>query len=95
MRMTMADDSVLSVTASDLPLKAAAEAVREAAKLTIRPFYRPALRVMREACAVSRAKSPAAGVESFTILCGETQITLTKDCWNGDCRYFIPFALNY
>lgn len=96
LRMTMPDDSVLSVTATDLPLKDAAEAVREAAKLTIRPFYRPALRVMREACAVSRANaSAAAGAVSFTIQCGETLITLTKDCWKGSCRYFIPFALNY
>lgn len=96
LRMTMEDGSVLSVTAVELPLKAAAEAAREAAKLTIRPFYRPALRVMRDACAVSRAKAPAAkGVESFTIQCGETLITLNKDCWNGECRFFIPFALNY
>lgn len=96
LRMTMEDESVLSVTAIDLPLKAAAEAAREAAKLTIRPFYRPALRVMRDACTVSRAVTPASkGVESFTIQCGETLITLNKDCWNGDCRFFIPFALNY
>jgi hypothetical protein len=96
LRMTMDDGSVLSVTAVDLPLKAAAEAAREAAKLTIRPFYRPALQVMRDACAVSRSKAPAAkGVESFTIRCGEAVITLNKDCWNGGCRFFIPFALNY
>lgn len=96
LRLTMPDESVLTVTATDLPLKAAAEAVREAAKLTIRPFYRPALRVMRESCAVARTStSESKSAESFSIRCGETVIVLTKDCWNGGCRYFIPFAQNY
>lgn len=77
-------------------MKAAAEAVREAAKLTIRPFYRPALRVMRGACSVARTStSESKSAESFSIRCGETVIVLTKDCWNGGCRYFIPFAQNY
>lgn len=96
LRVAMPDESVLTVTATDLPLKDAAEAVREAAKLTIRPFYRPALRVMREACSVGRTSTSASeAAESFAIRCGETMIVLTKDCWNGGCRYFIPFAQNY
>lgn len=96
LRLNMPDESVLSVTATDLPLKAAAEAVQEAAKLTIRPFYRPALRVMRESCSVARTStSNSTSAESFAIRCGETLIVLTKDCWNGGCRYFIPFAQNY
>ena len=96
LRMTMPDDSVLTVTATDLPLKAAAEAVREAAKLTIRPFYRPALRVLRDACSVARTStSDLRGAQSFAIRCGEAMLVLTRDCWDGGCRYFIPFAQNY
>lgn len=96
LRMTLPDDSVLTVTATDLPLKAAAEAIREAAKLTIRPFYRPAVRVMRDACSVARTStSTRRGTESFAIHCGETKMVLTKDCWDSGCRYFIPFAENY
>ncbi|HWL63283.1 MAG TPA: hypothetical protein VNQ32_10815 [Steroidobacteraceae bacterium] len=96
LRMTLPDDSVVTVTATDLPLKAAAEAIREAAKLTIRPFYRPAVRVMREACSVARTStSERRGTESFAIRCGETSMVLTKDCWDSGCRYFIPFAENY
>ncbi len=96
LRMRMPDDSVLTVTATDLPLKAAAEAIREAAKLTIRPFYRPALRVMRDRCSVARTSTSASpAAQSFAIRCGETMVVLTKDCWDGGCRYFIPFAQNY
>lgn len=96
LRMTLPDDSMLTVTATDLPLKAAAEAIGEAAKLTIRPFYRPAVRVMRGACSVARTStSERRGTESFAIRCGETRMVLTKDCWDSGCRYFIPFAENY
>lgn len=96
LRMRLPDDSVLTVTAKDLPLKAAAEAIREASTLTIRPFYRPAVRVMRGACSVASATTfERRGTESFAIRCSETRIVLTKDCWDSGCRYFIPFAENY
>jgi hypothetical protein len=70
--------------------------IREAAKLTIRPFYRPAVNVMKDKCSVSETRtSSSKNMSSFEINCGETLVVLTKDCWNDQCRYFIPFAQNY
>lgn len=96
LRVALPDESVLTVVPVQVPLKAAAEAVREAAKLTIRPFYRPAVKVMRGQCTVSSTStSSMKGAESFAIQCGEALIILTRDCWDGGCRHFIPFAENY
>lgn len=96
LRVALPDESVVTVIPAQVPLKEAAEAVQEAAKLTIRPFYRPAVKVMRGQCTVSSTRtSPLKGAQSFAIQCGEARITLTRDCWDGGCRYFIPFAENY
>lgn len=74
----------------------ALEVIREAAKLTIRPFYRPAVNVMKGRCTVGENRtSTGKGMQSFQIRCGETLVFLTKDCWENQCRYFIPFAQNY
>jgi hypothetical protein len=96
LRVTLPDESVVTVIPAQVPLKEAAEAVQEAAKLTIRPFYRPAVKVMRGQCTVSSTRtSSMKGAQSFAIQCGEARIILTRDCWDGGCRYFIPFAENY
>lgn len=96
LRVALPDEPVLTVIPVQVPLKEAAEAVQEAAKLTIRPFYRPAVKVMRGSCTVSCTRtSSMKGARSFAIHCGEARITLTRDCWEGGCRYFIPFAENY
>jgi hypothetical protein len=55
----------------------------------------PVARLASCAGSAGRWQCAATGVESFTIRCGEAVITLNKDCWNGGCRFFIPFALNY
>lgn len=94
--VAMPDASTLPVLADGVTSLAAIEAVRQAAKLTIRPFYRPAARVMKGSCTVSETRTARSkGMNSFQIRCGETLIVLTRDCWDGQCRFFIPFAQNY
>jgi hypothetical protein len=90
------DQRTLPVLPEDVDPRTAMEVIREAAKLTIRPFYRPAVRVMKGTCTVSKARTAGSeGMNSFRIRCGETLIHLTRDCWDDQCRYFIPFAQNY
>jgi hypothetical protein len=94
--VAMPDQSILPVLPDGVTSRTAIEAVREAAKLTIRPFYRPAARVMKGRCTVGETRTASSkGMNSFQIRCGETLIVLTRDCWDGQCRYFIPFAQNY
>lgn len=98
LRMTLPNAQVLSVLPQGVSAALAAEAVREAAKLTIRPFYRPAVNVMVDECSVGAAAAGASsrGMSSLEIRCGQAVIYLTKDCGQqGPCRYFIPFAQNY
>jgi hypothetical protein len=90
------NDTTVPVLPEGVPSPSALEAIREAAKLTIRPFYRPAVNVMKGRCTVGETRtSTSKGMQSFQIRCGETLIVLTRDCWDDQCRYFIPFAQNY
>lgn len=90
------NDTTVPVLPEGVTPLSALEAVREAAKLTIRPFYRPAVNVMKGRCTVGETRtSTSKGMQSFQIRCGETLVVLTRDCWDGQCRYFIPFAQNY
>ena len=96
LQVTLPKNHLLSVVAEGVPASVAVEAVTEAAKLTIRPFYRPAVKVLTGRCTVLRgAVGTRAGMDNFRINCGETSVFLTRDCFQGKCRYFIPFALNY
>jgi hypothetical protein len=90
------NETTVHVLPEGLPPPTVLEVMGEAAKLTIRPFYRPAVHVMKGRCTVSETRTSASkGMRSFQIRCGEALVVLTKDCWEGQCRYFIPFAQNY
>lgn len=94
--MTLPDQSVLPVLPEGVESRMAVEVIKEAARLTIRPFYRPAVKVMKGRCSVSETRTAGSkGMNNFQIRCGETLIHLTRDCWDDQCRYFIPFAQNY
>lgn len=94
--VTLPDQTTLPVLADGVDLRAAVQVINEAAKLTIRPFYRPAVKVMKGKCTVSETRTSSSNnMDSFQIRCGQTLIVLTRDCWDGQCRYFIPFAQNY
>jgi hypothetical protein len=96
LQVTLPNDHLLSVVAEGVPASVAVEAVTEASRLTIRPFYRPAAKVLTGRCTVLRGAAAArAGMDNFRINCGEASVFLTRDCFQGKCRYFIPFALNY
>lgn len=98
LRMTLSNGRELAVIPRAMPQPLAIEAVREASKLTIRPFYRPAIDVMTDECAIGPAAAGASsgGMTSYEIRCGQAVIFLTRDCPpSQQCRYFIPFARNY
>lgn len=96
LQVTLQTGKMVAVVPNGLPAASAIEAVREAAKLTIRPFYRPAAWVIKDECRVDTGKARGGRrMENFEIRCGETVVFLTKDCGGESCRYFIPFALNY
>lgn len=98
LRVTLPNDRTLTVFPRAIALPLAIEAVREAAKLTIRPFYRRAIDVMVDTCSIgpSAAGAASGGMSSYEIRCGQAVIYLTRDCAGGQpCRYFIPFAQHY
>lgn len=94
--VTLTDSRVLPVVAKGVAPQMAVEAVTEAEKLLVPPFHHPAVDLMRGQCSVEpHPTSPSPEMKLFDIRCAGTSMLLTRHCWTGGCRYFIPQGEGY
>ncbi|MEJ0099819.1 MAG: hypothetical protein WDO12_08800 [Pseudomonadota bacterium] len=94
--MKLPNAAVLPVVAQDVPPHMALVAIREASKLLVPPFHKPAIELMQGSCTVSpHGSTPSREMKLFDIRCGRASMLLTQHCWSGGCRYFIPQGEGY
>lgn len=95
-QMTLPDARQLPVIADGVTPQLAIEIVTEGTKLQVPPFHHPAALLMRGTCWVSpHPTSPSPAMKRFDIACDDSSMLLTKDCWQGGCRYFISEGTGY
>jgi len=95
-QMTLPDARPLPVIADGVAPQLAVEIITEGTKLQVPPFHHPAILLMRGECRVSpHPTSPSPQMKRFDIACEGSSMLLTKDCWQGGCRYFISEGTGY
>jgi hypothetical protein len=73
-----------------VPARTALYLVREAAKLTVPPFHKPAQSWLQDQCTVAQAReAPFKGGMHFDLMCTPGTLIVTRDCWQNRCRFFI------
>jgi hypothetical protein len=94
--VTLSNATVVPVIAKDIPPLQAVVLVTAASKQIVPPFHTPAINMLRGQCRISpNPKTPSPDMQQFDIQCSGTSMLLTKLCWTGGCRYFIPQGEGY
>lgn len=94
--VTLPNAAVVPVVAKGLPPLQAVVLITAASKQIVPPFHTPAASMMKGQCRISpHPKPPAPDMQQFDIQCTGTSMLLTKQCWTGGCRYFIPQGEGY
>jgi hypothetical protein len=94
--VTLSNSTVVPVIAKDIPPLQAVVLITAASKQIVPPFHTPAINMLRGQCRISpNPKTPSPDMQQFDIQCSGTSMLLTKLCWSGGCRYFIPQGEGY
>jgi len=91
--VTLFDDSVLSVVAEGVRAVEAVQVVDTVAGMSVPPFQNGAIDVMKDECTLRQLPERLfKGATHFKLDCIPATIDLTRDCWDGKCRFFITNA---
>jgi hypothetical protein len=92
----LSNATVVPVIATNIPPLQAVVLITAASKEIVPPFHTPAVTMLRGQCRISpNPKTPSPDMQQFDIRCTGTSMQLTKLCWSGGCRYFIPQGEGY
>ena len=91
--ITMSDDSVLALVSDGVRAAEAIQTVNTVADLSVPPFQNGAIEVLQDQCSIRQLPERLfKGATHFSVDCTGGTLAVTRDCWNGRCRFFITNA---
>lgn len=91
--LTMYDDSVLALVYEGVRAAEAIQTVTTVAGMSVPPFQNGAIDVLQDQCSIRQLPERAfKGATHFGVDCTGGTLSVTRDCWNGRCRFFITGA---
>jgi len=89
----MSDDSVLALVADGVRAAEAIQTVNRVADLSVPPFQNGAIEVLQDQCSIRQLPERLfKGATHFSVDCTSGTLAVTRDCWDGRCRFFITNA---
>jgi len=94
--LTMFDDSVLALVNDGVPAPEAIQAVNTVAGASVPPFQKGAIEVLQDQCSIRQLPERLfKGATHFKVECTAATLDVTRDCWDGRCRFFITNATRH
>lgn len=91
--LTMYDDSVLAVVSEGVRAAEAIQTINTVAGASVPPFQNGAIEVMQDQCTIRQLPERLfKGATHFKVDCTPATLDVTRDCWDGRCRFFITNA---
>jgi hypothetical protein len=91
--VTMYDDSVLALVSEGVRAAEAVQTVSTVAAASVPPFQNGAIEMLQDQCSIRQLPEKLfKGATHFAVDCTGGTLAVTRDCWNGRCRYFITNA---
>jgi hypothetical protein len=91
--VTMFDDSVLALVSDGVRAAEAIQTVTTVAGASVPPFQNGAIDVLQDECTLRQLPERLfKGATHFTVQCTPGTLEVTRDCWEGRCRFFITNA---
>lgn len=91
--VTLYDDSVLPVVVAGVRSVEAVQVVDTVAGMKVPPFQNGAIDVLQGECALRLLPERLfKGATHFKLDCLPATLDVTRDCWDGKCRFFITQA---
>jgi hypothetical protein len=91
--LKMPDESVLALVVDGVRPAEAIQTVNSIADLSVPPFQGGATEVLQDQCSLRQLPERAfKGATHFSLDCIGGTLAVTRDCWNGRCRFFITQA---
>lgn len=91
--VTMLDDSVLALVSEGVRAAEAIQTVTTVAGASVPPFQNGAIDVLQGQCTIQQLPERLfKGATHFTVQCTPGTLEVTRDCWEGRCRFFITNA---
>jgi hypothetical protein len=92
--ITMSDDSVLALVSVGVRTAEAIQTVNTVADLSVPPFQNGAIEVLQDQCSIRQLPERLfKGATHFSVDCTGGTLSVTRDCWDGRCRFFITNAI--
>lgn len=91
--LTMFDDSVLALVSEGVRATEAIQTVTTVAGASVPPFQNGAIDVLQDQCTLRQLPERLfKGATHFKVDCTPGTLDVTRDCWDGRCRFFITNA---
>jgi hypothetical protein len=91
--VTMFDDSVLALVSEGVRGAEAIQTVTTVAGASVPPFQNGAIDVLQDQCVIQQLPERLfKGATHFKVDCTPGTLEVTRDCWDGRCRFFITNA---
>lgn len=89
----MYDGSVLALINEGVRAVEAIQTVKTVAGASVPPFQNGAIDVLQDQCAIRQSPEHLfKGATHFKLDCTAATLDVTRDCWEGRCRFFITDA---
>jgi hypothetical protein len=91
--VTMFDDSVLALVSDGVRAAEGIQTITTVAGASVPPFQNGAIDVLQDQCTIRQLPERLfKGATHFTVQCTPGTLEVTRDCWEGRCRFFITNA---
>jgi hypothetical protein len=91
--LTMYDDSVVALVPEGVRATEAVQTLTTVAGASVPPFQNGAIDVLQDQCTIRQLPEHLfKGATHFKVDCSPGILDVTRDCWNGRCRFFITNA---
>jgi hypothetical protein len=91
--LTLFDDSVLALVSEGVRAAEAIQTVNTVAGASVPPFQNGAIDVLQDQCTIRQLPERLfKGATHFKVECTPGTLDVTRDCWDGRCRFFITNA---
>jgi hypothetical protein len=92
--MKLSDDSVLALISIGVRAPEAIQTLNSVANMSVPPFQNGAIDVLQDQCSIRQLPERAfKGATHFSVECTRGTLAVTRDCWDGRCRFFITHAM--
>jgi len=91
--LTLFDDSVLALVSEGVRPAEAIQTINTVAGASVPPFQNGAIDVLQDQCTIRQLPEHLfKGATHFKVDCTPATLDVTRDCWDGRCRFFITNA---